>query len=173
MEPLFSNEFQLTGEIFLEFLKKVYRVNKKGSRYFYIAIMIICCFLSILFCSHEMWNIAVLLILLALYYFYYAFFRYRTIAKSSYKSLNELCGPIIYQMVSFFDEYIEDSSSKKSILNFTYDKITNILETKNMYILMIGNQSKVRGAIVKKDSFIGIDKSEFLAFIKDKCPNIK
>lgn len=172
MEPFFTNEYQETREIYLEVAAKVSRCYGKKKR-------IIFCFCTGVFASGASYLFYLNKVLFALplsicacICVYYGFFAYKTFAEEHFKTTDFTFGTA-YFTYSFYNEYIK-FEVHNSTDKITYDKIFDMLETKNTYALMIGRRARINyGLFLKKDSFRGIDEAGFLSYIKEKCPSLK
>lgn len=80
------------------------------------------------------------------------------------KSCKGLYGGSPQILSRFYEEKIESITSI-STMSIEYSKITKVIETKNLLILMIEYQ----GLIVDKSGFINGDFNSFKSFINEKC----
>jgi hypothetical protein len=174
MEPLFTNEYQMTEKINIEFAKKHFHKYLKKTRNILLILALYMLFGVVnSFIKNIVGPATIILLFLAGVFIYFSFFYIIVFAKISYKNLTNLHGPIAIMTVRFYDDYIE-SCTQTSSSKYTYDMFAGVLKSENIYALMLGkNKVSNQGIIIKKDSFKGIDEAGFLSFIHSKCPNMK
>lgn len=165
MELLFENKTTVTKEIFNDFGKKTFKVYHKTYRFFAILGCIVGLLLSILFFIIDGLSISSVFTLVCSILFLFLFFKaYIIRSASSYKNFKLLNGESPQITFSFYQEKIEIISSI-STLSLEYIKITKILETNKLIILMIGKQ----GLILYKSGFTVGNTDTFRSFIIEKC----
>lgn len=83
-----------------------------------------------------------------------------------YKNIQGVHGDSPQFISKFYDKNIE-VSTLRSKLSIDYSQITKVIETKNLYILMIINSS----IIIMKNGFLTGSSDEFKLFINEKRTN--
>ncbi len=167
MDTIFENRTNMTGETLAEFSKKTYKVYGKKYRSFLMIMFLLCivCVILGLTETYMYWFSACMLLLSA--FFCFMFFKGYTIkAKLNQKNMRGIYGEnpqITYTFLE--DNFLRDT--EHSHLDVNYSQITKIIESENLYILMIVKQ----GLILKKDSFTIGNSDDFKSFIKNKCAN--
>jgi len=170
MEPLFENYYIITKELLLKWAK----TPTRKTIYIVLKSIAVLCVLSFAFA------LCLSVIIHDLYYFifsfvgiifglYWLFFRTRVIISRQYKIRRSTQqGDEWFRIIKFTDQIdvIENNSSS----NFQYGQISGIKEFDNFCFLYFNKNIGLR---ILKDGFRTGDYDSFIAFISEKCPNIK
>lgn len=158
----------ITKEILTEFSQKTFKIYHKIYRIFVLFAFLFSGFSTVTKLNTYGLSLDFVFRLLASAFFLFIFFKgYIFKLKKNYKNFQELYGELPQITSRFYDEKI-DIVTSRSNLTLEYSQITKILETKNLYLMMIGRQS----IILDKNGFITGDANIFKSFIKEKCKNV-
>ncbi|MDD2993555.1 MAG: YcxB family protein [Pygmaiobacter sp.] len=167
MEPVFKNAYVYT----MEDLKEIAQ-HSMVQKYKITAMVLaaLCCLLAVLLWLLQGPFVLIAALLISAVLVLFKLFRLPTkLAGQTYRR-----NQVMYQAqprveVDFFDDQLQaHNESSKAILQFTYDKIVRIKETKNLYLLLLPEQLVV---MVQKRGFISGQPAEFVPFLKQKCPD--
>lgn len=155
-QTLFENDYT-------QFSKKLKAVKAAKAAYIVLAVFML--LLAGVMAYWEEYAQVVIFIVFAAVIVALAYSYPSILGKNLYKNTIKLqnANPIFNEIV-FCENHIFDNS-KNSSITFEYSQIEKIIETQNHFLLMITNSS---GLIVKKDSFIQGDISQFRGFIASK-----
>ena len=94
-------------------------------------------------------------------------------SKEAYKNLVKTYNGTPRMFATFYDDHMERNTNRGTI-TVDYEQITSILETQDLYVLMVGKQGAIQqGIILSKVHFRTGNFESFKAFIHEKCPNLK
>ncbi len=169
MEPIFINKLKHSKEIYIE-INKTY---SKTSRLI-ISLLILTVYLALaLFFYFYYYEIitAVLLGIIGIVFSFYPTARIYIFAKRREKQFIELYDTVPECETVFYDEYLFSVGiTSKEELNINYTKIKKVKQSKNLYLLILGNKIVV---MVDKNRFEKGTCEEFEEFIKKKAVNAK
>jgi hypothetical protein len=168
LEPIFENKIIITKEILSEFAQKSFKVLNKKYRAFVLCMHIISVVVAIsaLIINGSIWAFTFFLIL-AIFFLFMFYKGYIIKLKQSYRNLKGLLGDSPEKTIRFYEDNFE-VITLISNLNIEYSKATKIMETKNLYLLLIEEQ----GIIIAKNGFTIGNSDKFKSFIIGKCKNI-
>lgn len=172
MNFLFKNKTTVTKKFLMEYSKAAYRTYHKKYRIFcFVAFLLSLISIAFnLYINNGLYHIYEFTIVMffASIIFLFMFLKsYIIKAKKNFKNIQNIYGEDFIVTYSFSDNEIQQNTTNSQI-TFNYANITNILETENLYILMLHNQ----GLILDKNGFLDTDTNEFLSLIKEKCAGI-
>lgn len=163
MDIKFENRTTITKSMFEEYHNAVYRLLMKDSRPKLLKIAVLLVIITVLSYIGEGVNEFLLLLSLLTVGVIFMYFRGDIfIVKKSYKIYKESNGPSLD--TRFGEKEIELVTTRYSS-NIQYSAVTRIIETPDLYILMVENM----GLIIDKHGFIVGNAAEFLTFANEKC----
>lgn len=167
MEVMFENKTVYTKEILAEFSKEYYKVilNKFRMVVLVTAIIYICA-TNICISMHGLNLTSVILLLASVVFLLFYFKGHVVVSAMINKNLVALHGESPQFTAKFYNDKLENTTSHSNI-TIEYGKINKIIETKNMYILIIAKQY----IILLKNGFTIGDSNIFKSFIRTKCTN--
>lgn len=167
MKTIFENKITITKEILTEFSKKTYIIyGIKYRSFLLIASILSTCFTIIALATEGLSWISGLMFIASVFFIFMFFKGYILKVNHNYKNFQWLYGELPVITSKFYEEKIE-IVTLRSNLSIEYNQVTKILETENLYLLMLGKQS----AILNKSGFTIGDSDKFKSFIKEKCKN--
>lgn len=169
MEAIFINNFKQTKENYIE-------MNKKHSAFsiYFLGALIFIIYLSLAliyyYISYDI-IISLVLALIGVLFPIYPRIRINIIARKREKIFIELYEKTPEGQTLFFDDHIFSfSETDKAEINIDYKKIKKIKQSKNLYLLILGNKVVI---MVDKNRFQKGTCEEFEKFIKEKAVNAK
>lgn len=165
----FQNHTQLTREMTWEFSKHTFRIYQKPIRwtsFSFAVITILLTFVYLLLSLYRSkWDFYLVLFAICSVIFLLIFFKgYALRANFNWKNMCSMYGNNPWMDYYFGDENFLVKRPQMSA-TLQYSQITRILETENLYVLMIGRQ----GFLLQKDGWKGKD-ADFIPFLQRKCP---
>lgn len=168
LETIFENRTRLTKEVMNEFGKESFSVFGKKYRIFVFIMAVISLLFAITFIIIDGFSWLVFFFILFAGFFLFMFFKaYLFRLKENYKNLTALHGEVPENLIKFYEDRFESITARSNI-SIEYSKITKLIETENLFILMIEKQ----GIILLKNGFTTGNFDSFKSFIKEKC-NLK
>lgn len=171
MEPLFINKLSHTKKIYIEMNKRYSGLSRT-----LISLLLFAVYFSLgLFMYFYFYEIisAVILIAISIALLCYPTARFYIIARKREKQFLELYDGVPECETYFFDDGIKSVSATQNSsdeLNLSYEKIINVKQSKNLYLLILSKKIVV---IVDKNRFEKGTCEEFEKFIKEKAVNAK
>ncbi|SET59066.1 YcxB-like protein [Natronincola peptidivorans] len=163
MSVLLENKTVIKEDVLTEFIQETFKIYEKKIRI--IAIGGIALPSIILASMGDFLPFTILTAIFGVFLFFKGhLFKKNKIIKNFYG----LHGDSPQATYTFYEDKLK-STVGQSNLSINYEQITNLLETKNLYIVMIERQ----GLMIKKDGFTVGNEHEFKSFLIDKCPNIR
>lgn len=167
MEPIFINKLKHSKEIYIE-INKTY--SKTSRLIISLLILTVYLALALFFYYYEIIT-AVLLGIIGIVFSFYPTARIYIFAKRREKQFIELYDTVPECETVFYDEYLFSVGiTSKEELNINYTKIKKVKQSKNLYLLILGNKIVV---MVDKNRFEKGTCEEFEEFIKNKAVNAK
>lgn len=166
MDMIFQNITDITNEVLHEFSKS-YNVYNKNLRITILLAFLISVFYIIVGLNKKLYLVCLLESIMALFFLFIFFKGYILKAKQTYKNMQELYENQPQSIFAFFADNFE-SVAVDSKLKVDYSQVTKMIETKNLYILIIEKQV----LILNKNSFTVGDTKAFRSFIFEKCQNM-
>jgi len=166
MDPLFENHIKITKGLLKEFAKETYYVLNKKIRLLCLMMFFVEVFVFILgfVYSGFSFSSSLFLILFLSAFFLFMFFKgYVFKLREENKNLKSLHGELPRSIKKFYKNHFEVVTNRSN-LTIEYSQITKVLETKNLFIIMIGNQ----GALLSRKNFTNANFYEFRNFIGSK-----
>lgn len=169
MEPVLINKLKHTKEIFIE-MNKTYSKASRTAISIIIFTFYLILALSLYFLCYETFS-AVLLFVFGTVLSVYPTGRLYIFARKREKQLLELYDSVPECETLFYDDHLFSVGiTSKEELNIKYTKIKKIKQSKNLYLLILGNKVVV---MVDKNRFEKGNCEEFEKFIKEKAVNAK
>lgn len=169
MDALFINKFKHTKESYIEMNMKY----SQFTRIFFGILLFSALFSLSLFGYFVLYDLVytVAFAILAVGFGIYPTVRIHLLARKREKVLLEMYGVVPENVIMFYDENVMATSlTNKAEMTLEYTKIKKIIQSKNMYILIL---SKSVVLMVNKDSFEKGTCKEFEKFITEKAVNAK
>lgn len=166
MDLLFENQTQTTKKLLEEFTKESYYAFNKKTRMVCLIMFIVEAFAFILGFVYFGFNFSMqlfFLLFLAVFFLFFYFKGYVFKLQENLKSLESIHGELPHAINKFYEVNIE-TITNRSNLTFEYNKITNVLETENLFIIMLGK----KGVFLSKRGFTVGEFSDFKKFIENK-----
>ena len=174
MKEAYKNEIQLTQELNNEYAKASYRKYRLKYRIglgLFAALDIAAGIAVIL--VYEQYLIAALFLLLGIGVGILSLQGYVGGSQKAYNNLKALYKGTPRLFATFYEDHFERNTSQNTI-TVEYEQVTDIMETPNLYGIMVGRQGAIQqGIILCKTGFKTGDAQTFLAFMQKKCPNLK
>ena len=161
---IYNNKTLITKDMDKEALHEIFKSNKKRV-FWLLASLLISIFAVISLIGGASFWYAALTFLYAIVCLFMWFKGDVFMVTKLYKSFQKIYGESA-QVIKFYNEQIE-IKTPLSILTKKYNQITRIIETQNLYLLMIKRQV----IIIGKNGFTSGDINNFIPFIKGKCKN--
>lgn len=169
MEPIFINKLKHSREIFVEINKAYSKVSR-----LIISLLILAVYLALaLFFYFYYYEIisSILLGIIGIALSFYPTARFYIFARRREKQLIELYDTVPECETMFYDEHLFSVGiTSKEEINIKYTKIKKIKQSKNLYLLILGNKMVI---MVDKKRFEKGTCEEFEKFIKEKAVNAK
>jgi len=167
MNPIFENRTVITKEILTEFSMNTFKIYSKKLRMFLLVFTPLCILCVVVESITKRFDFTSIFMVIASVFFIFIFFKgYIFRMKQNYKNFLGVYGELPQFTYTFSEDNLQGITSHSNV-NLNYSQITKIIETKNLYILMIEKQ----GLILIKDSFTIGNSDDFKLFISDKCTN--
>lgn len=166
MDLLFENHTKVTQKLLEEFSKETYYAFSKKIRLLCLIMFVVQLFAFMLGFVVSGFSFSIRqfsFLLLAAFFLVFYFKGYLLILKGTLKNLESLHGELPHNVKKFYKDNFE-TVTNLSQLTIEYNQITKILETRNLFIIMIGNQ----GLFLSKEGFTKGDFSDFKIFIENK-----
>lgn len=164
MDIIFENKTDATKEVLTEFSQNTYKVYSQKYRIFVLLAAIVSAFWAVAeIAAQSYWSSAIMFLAAALFLFLF-FKGYILKMNQNRKNLQALYGQQPQFTFIFFEDGFECVSAKSN-LKINYSQITKLIETKNLYLLMIGKQ----GLMLNKSGFTVGSADAFKSFIMGKC----
>lgn len=166
MDLLFENQTQTTKKLLEEFSKEAYYAFNKKTRMICLIMLVVETFAFVLRFVSSGFNFSMqlfFLLFLAGFFLFFYFKGYIFKLQENLKILESIHGELPHAINKFYEVNIE-TITDHSNLTFEYNKITNVLETENLFIIMIGKQ----GVYLSKKGFTVGNFSDFKNFIENK-----
>jgi len=166
MDLLFENQTQTTKKLLEEFTKETYYAFNKKTRIVCLIMFIVEFFAFILGFIYSGFNFSMrlsFLLFLSVFFLFFYFKGYVFKLQENRKSLESIHGELPHTINKFYEVNIE-TITNRSNLTFEYNKITNVLETENLFIIMLGK----KGVFLSKRGFTVGEFSDFKKFIENK-----
>ena len=162
--PIFENKTIITKEVINELSEESFKECNKKYRNFVLLMFLVSAFLTVInFITDGVYWFSVCGLLFTAFFLFMFFKGYTLKLKESYKNFKGVYGESAEVTSNFYDEKI-DIITFRSNLTIEYGQITKVLETENLYSLMIEKQN----IILSKSGFINDDIDKFKLFIKEK-----
>ena len=169
-EILFENDFILTQDLYLEFIKKT---KSKIIQWFYIFSAIVLAIIGIYFFTLInrleviAFYISLIVLSMSAIFFTWSFIFDRVLGNKKYKqSLISNNTKMLEVNVRFNEDEIQVLSKNSGVKNIiTYDMIKKLIISENLYIVFCKNNI---GVLVKKNGFVLGNDIEFEEFITNK-----
>jgi len=162
--PIFENKTIITKEVINELSEENYKECNKKYRSFVLLMFLISAFFTVInFITNGVYLVSVCMFLSTVFFLFMFFKGYTLKLKESYKNFKGVYGESVEITLNFYDEKI-DIITFRSNLTLEYSQITKVLETENLFSLMIEKQN----IIFSKNGFINGDIDKFKLFIKEK-----
>lgn len=162
--PIFENKTIITKEVINEISEESFKECNKKYRSFVLLMFLVSAFLTVgNFIIDGAYWFSVFGLLVTVFFIFMFFKGYTLKLKESYKNFKGVYGESAEVTSNFYDEKI-DIITFRSNLTIEYNQITKVLETENLYSLMIEKQN----LILSKSGFINGDIDKFKLFIKEK-----
>ena len=159
----FKNKTVITEEVLTEFIQGTFKIYEKKIRV--IAIGGITLPSIILASAGEYLPFTLLTAGFGVFLFFKGYLFKK---KKNIKNYFGLHGDSPEATYEFYHDRIENSVGK-SHLSLNYEQVTNFIETKHLYILMIERQ----GLMIKKNGFTIGNAHELKSFLMSKCKNLR
>jgi Ca2+/Na+ antiporter len=165
MNTIFENKTVITDEILTESSKQRYKIYRRKYRIFLLVMFFICILFVIAGLTRVyLYWFSVWTLLMAAFFFLMFSKGYIIRMKQDQRNMRGLYGESPQFIYTFSNDNILRATLHSNI-DINYSQITKVLETTNLYILMIEKQ----GLILKKDSFTIGNSDDFKLFIENKC----
>lgn len=164
MEKIFEVKTVITKEILTEFAQKTYNIRSKKMRSLLLFMSLAFALMAFYsFYGKDYWSFS--LMILGTAFLIFMFFKgYIFTVNENLKNFKGLYGQVPQLTYVFSEENLNEITSQSN-LTLDYNEITNIMETKKLYILII----KKVGVILEKDGFTVGNANAFKLFIDEKC----
>ncbi len=164
MMPIFENKTIITKEVINELSEESFKECNKKYRSFVLLMFLVSAFFTVIkFITDGLYWFSVCMFLSTAFFLFMFLKGYTLKLKESYKNFKGVYGESVEVSLNFYDEKI-DIITFRSNLTLEYSQITKVLETENLYLLMIEKQN----IILSKNGFINGDIDKFKLFIKEK-----
>jgi hypothetical protein len=164
MMPIFENKTIITKEVINELSEESFKECNKKYRSFVLLMFLVSAFFTVIkFITDGAYWFSVCMFLSTAFFLFMFLKGYTLKLKESYKNFKGVYGESVEVSLNFYDEKI-DIITFRSNLTIEYSQITKVLETENLYSLMIEKQN----IILSKSGFINGDIDKFKLFIKEK-----
>ena len=166
MDMVFQNITDNTNEVIHEFSKN-YNVYNINLRITILLASLISVFYIIVGLNKKLYLVCLLELIMALFFLFIFFKGYILKAKQNYKNMQALYEKQPQSIFTFFADNFEFETAG-SKLKIDYMQVTKMIETKNLYMLIIEKQE----LILNKNSFTVGDAKAFKTFIFEECKNV-
>jgi len=174
MKEIYKNEILLTQELNDEYAKASYRKYRWKYRIGLgiFAALDIAAGIGVMF-VYGQYLIGALFLLLGAGVGILSLQGYVGGSQKAYNNLKALYKGTPRLFANFYEDHFERNTSQNTI-TVEYEQVTDIMETPNLYGIMVGRQGAIQqGIILCKTGFKTGDAQTFLAFMQKKCPNMK
>ncbi len=169
MEPIFINKLKHSREIYIETNKAWSKVSRMIITFSILAVYLALA-LFMYFYYYEIIS-AIILSIFGIVLSFYPTARFYIFARKREKQLIELYDEIPECETMFYDDHLLSVSiTSKEEINIKYAKIRKIKQSKNLYLLELGNKLVV---MVDKNRFEKGTCEEFEKFIIEKATEAK
>lgn len=169
MEPIFINKLKHSREIYIETNKAWSKVSRMIITFSVLAVYLALA-LFMYFYYYEIIS-AIILSIFGIVLSFYPTARFYIFARKREKQLIELYDEIPECETMFYDDHLLSVSiTSKEEINIKYAKIRKIKQSKNLYLLELGNKLVV---MVDKNRFEKGTCEEFEKFIIEKATEAK
>lgn len=156
---LFRNEFTITKEVYLEFVKAFMGQYRK----LYYIMGGISIFLGLFSIFGGAFSSGIVFLLVGIVCLVMPFFLYKSSRDKKYaKQVANNGGKPLERKISFYSDALEIFSNNGAHSVFEYSNITKIISSKNLYVLVI---QKKLSLLVPKDSFVMGNLEEWKVFM--------
>lgn len=166
MEPFFENHIKMTGKLLEEFVRETYRVVNKKLRTISLIMFIIYLFFAMftfVFAGFSFSTYVFSLLFLSAIFSFIFYKGYLFKLRENQKNLEALHGELPDTTIKFYEDNFENITNRSSV-TIEYSRITEVLETENLFIIMIEKQ----GVILLKQGFVIGEFYDFKTFIENK-----
>lgn len=171
MEPLYENTCIMTKEVYTAFAKTTWRRYGGKSRTLFLVLAVVLLPVSVLMLLDKDFFMTIYALILATLLIFCYFFGYLLALGRGYRTSISLLDADLKTAARFYEDELESCAARSST-RIEYSKITEILETKDLLFLMIGDKKTAyRGIILNKEGFdTPGGYPSFCRFIREKCP---
>jgi hypothetical protein len=166
MDIVFQNITDITNVELSEFSKN-YNAYNKNMRITILIAFLDSIFLIVLGLNRKIYEVCLVGSIMALFFIFICFKGYIFKAKQNYKNMQALYENQPQFIHTFFEDSLESVATNLNS-KVDYSQITGLIETKNLYILVMEKQA----LMLNKNSFTVGHAKAFKSFIFKKCKSL-
>ena len=162
--PIFKNQILVTKELLDEFSKNVFKIINVKYRVIVFIILTVSSAFTILTLMNDGFSfVSLLLIIFSLFFLFMYTKGYTIKSTKNYENFKKIYGDTPTITSKFYKDKFEVITLDSS-MEIEYSEITKVIESDNLYLLMLGRQ----GLMLDKNNFLMGDFDNFKTFINEK-----